>query len=147
MGDFDKLSLAEVWSTSWSSTIRSRARVEGRCPSRVCHQRATTDSKLIRLALGAMTVRHEIPSERSQALREPHAGSRTCQPRAAAQGECLRCAAAAFTPVADTMRGLLTNAAIGDHAGAAIAWSVGIAVLAYVWAIHLYNTRRAAEPN
>jgi hypothetical protein len=45
------------------------------------------------------------------------------------------------------VRGLLTNAAVGDHAIAAIAWSIGIAVVAYLWAIHLYNTRRAAEPN
>ncbi len=52
-----------------------------------------------------------------------------------------------FTPVADTVRGLLTNAAVGDHAIAAIAWSIGIAVVAYLWAIHLYDTRRAAEPN
>ena len=52
-----------------------------------------------------------------------------------------------FTPVADTVRGLLTDAAIGDHAIAAIAWSIGIAVVAYLWAIRLYNRRRAAEPN
>ena len=51
-----------------------------------------------------------------------------------------------FTPVTDTVRGLLTNAAVGDHAIEAIAWSVGIAVVAYLWAIHLYNRRRAAEP-
>ncbi|MGO9343607.1 MAG: ABC transporter permease [Acidimicrobiales bacterium] len=52
-----------------------------------------------------------------------------------------------FTPVVDTVRGLLSNAAIGDHAVAAIARSVGIAALAYLWAVRLYNTRRAAEPN
>jgi ABC-2 type transport system permease protein len=52
-----------------------------------------------------------------------------------------------FTPVADTVRGLLTKTAIGDHAIAAITWSFGIAVLAYLWAVRLYNTRRAAEPN
>jgi ABC-2 type transport system permease protein len=52
-----------------------------------------------------------------------------------------------FTPVADTVRALLTNAAVGDHAIAAIAWSVGIGVAAYLWAIRLYNRRRAAEPN
>ncbi|MGO9963961.1 MAG: ABC transporter permease [Acidimicrobiales bacterium] len=52
-----------------------------------------------------------------------------------------------FTPVTDTVRGLLTNAAIGDHAIVAIAWSIGIAVASYLWAIHLYNTRRAAGPN
>jgi ABC-2 type transport system permease protein len=51
-----------------------------------------------------------------------------------------------FTPVADTVRGLLTHGAIGDHAMAAIAWSVGIALVAYFWAIRLYNRRRAAEP-
>ena len=46
----------------------------------------------------------------------------------------------------DTVRGLLTGAAIGDHAIAAVAWSIGIAVVAYLWAIRLYNRRRAAEP-
>jgi ABC-2 type transport system permease protein len=51
-----------------------------------------------------------------------------------------------FTPVADTVRGLLTNAAIGDHAIAAIAWSIGLAVVAYLWATRLYNRRRAADP-
>jgi ABC-2 type transport system permease protein len=52
-----------------------------------------------------------------------------------------------FTPVADTVRGLLSGGAIGDHAIAAIAWSVGIAIVTYLWAIRLYNRRRAAEPN
>jgi ABC-2 type transport system permease protein len=51
-----------------------------------------------------------------------------------------------FTPAADTVRGLLAGAAIGDQAIAAIAWSVGIAVAAYFWAMRLYNRRRAAEP-
>ncbi|MGA2037392.1 MAG: ABC transporter permease [Acidimicrobiales bacterium] len=51
-----------------------------------------------------------------------------------------------FTPVADTVRGLLTHAAIGDHAIAAIAWSIGLAVVACLWATRLYNRRRAAEP-
>ena len=50
-----------------------------------------------------------------------------------------------FTSVTDTVRGLLTGAAIGDHAIAAIAWSVGIGVVSYLWAIRLYNRRRAAE--
>ena len=51
-----------------------------------------------------------------------------------------------YTPVTQTVRGLLTHAAIGDHAIAAIAWSVGLAVVAYLWATRLYNRRRAAEP-
>jgi ABC-2 type transport system permease protein len=52
-----------------------------------------------------------------------------------------------YTPVADTVRGLLTGTAIGNHAIAAIAWSIGIAVVAYLWATRLYNRRRAAEAN
>ena len=52
-----------------------------------------------------------------------------------------------FTPVADTMRGLLSGAAIGDHVIVAMAWSIGIAAVSYLWAIRLYNRRRAAEPN
>ena len=52
-----------------------------------------------------------------------------------------------YTPFADTVRGLLTGTAVGDHAIAAVAWSVGTAVVAYFWAIRLYNRRRAAEPN
>jgi len=51
-----------------------------------------------------------------------------------------------FTPVADTMRGLLSGAATGGHAIAAIAWSVGIAAASYLFAIRLYNRRRAADP-
>jgi ABC-2 type transport system permease protein len=52
-----------------------------------------------------------------------------------------------FTPAADTVRGLLTGADISDHTVAAIAWSIGIAVAAYLWAMRLYNRRRAAEPH
>jgi ABC-2 type transport system permease protein len=51
-----------------------------------------------------------------------------------------------FTAVTDTVRGLLSGAGAGDHAIAAIAWSVGIAVVGYLWAVRLYDRRRAAEP-
>jgi ABC-2 type transport system permease protein len=51
-----------------------------------------------------------------------------------------------FTPVADTVRGLLSGTPIGNQAFVAIGWSVGIAVVSYFWAITLYNRRRAAEP-
>jgi ABC-2 type transport system permease protein len=51
-----------------------------------------------------------------------------------------------FTPVADSVRGLLTHAAIGDQATLAIVWSIGLVVVAYFWATRLYNRRRAAEP-
>jgi ABC-2 type transport system permease protein len=52
-----------------------------------------------------------------------------------------------FTPVVDAVRELLTGAPVGDHAIVATAWSIGIAAAAYLWAIRLYNQRRAAEPN
>jgi ABC-2 type transport system permease protein len=52
-----------------------------------------------------------------------------------------------FTPVTQTIRGLLTGGPIGMHAIAAIAWSAGIALASYLWAVRLYNRRRAAEPN
>lgn len=52
-----------------------------------------------------------------------------------------------FTPVTDTVRGLLTGTPL--YTGtiiAALAWSVGIIIAAYLWAIRLYNRRRAADP-
>jgi ABC-2 type transport system permease protein len=49
-----------------------------------------------------------------------------------------------FTPVTETRRGLLTGTPIGTNAIAAIAWSVGITLVAYFWAIHLYRHRRHA---
>jgi ABC-2 type transport system permease protein len=51
-----------------------------------------------------------------------------------------------FTPIADTVRGLLTGASVGNHAIAAVAWSGGIAAASYLGAVRLYNRRRAAEP-
>ena len=48
-----------------------------------------------------------------------------------------------FTPVIETVRGLLTGTPIGGNAIAAIAWSVGIAVASYLWARHLYDHRHA----
>jgi ABC-2 type transport system permease protein len=43
-----------------------------------------------------------------------------------------------FTPVIETLRGLLTGTPSGDSALLAIAWSVGITVLGYAWARALY---------
>ncbi len=51
-----------------------------------------------------------------------------------------------FSSVVDTVRGLLTDTPIGTHAIAAIAWSIGIAVVSYLWATRLYSRRRAADP-
>jgi ABC-2 type transport system permease protein len=52
-----------------------------------------------------------------------------------------------FTPVTQTIRGLLTGGPVGAHAIAAIPWSIGIALVSYLWAVRLYNRRRAATPN
>jgi ABC-2 type transport system permease protein len=51
-----------------------------------------------------------------------------------------------YTPVTQTVRGLLTSTHTGSHAIAAIAWSLGIATVSYLWAVRLYNRRRAVEP-
>jgi ABC-2 type transport system permease protein len=48
-----------------------------------------------------------------------------------------------FTPVTETLRGLLTGTHIGGNAIGAIAWSAGIALASYFWAMRLYNQRRA----
>ncbi len=47
-----------------------------------------------------------------------------------------------FTPVTETLRGLLTGTHIGTNAIVAIAWSVGIALVSCLWATHLYQHRR-----
>jgi ABC-2 type transport system permease protein len=47
-----------------------------------------------------------------------------------------------FTPVTETLRGLLTGTPVGGNAVGAIAWSVGIALASYLWARHLYKQRR-----
>ncbi len=44
-----------------------------------------------------------------------------------------------FTPVIDTLRGLLTGAPIGHSGLIAVAWCVGIAVLGYAWAGALFK--------
>jgi ABC-2 type transport system permease protein len=51
-----------------------------------------------------------------------------------------------FTPVTQTVRSLLVGGPVGEHAIAAVAWSVGIALVSYLWAVRLYNRRRAATP-
>jgi ABC-2 type transport system permease protein len=49
-----------------------------------------------------------------------------------------------FTPATETLRGLLTGTPIGNNAILAVAWSAGIALGSYLWARHLYTTRRSA---
>jgi ABC-2 type transport system permease protein len=49
-----------------------------------------------------------------------------------------------FTPVIQTLRGLLTGAPIGNNAIIAAAWCAGIALLSYLWARKLF--RRDPRP-
>jgi ABC-2 type transport system permease protein len=44
-----------------------------------------------------------------------------------------------FTPVIETIRGLLMGTAIGNGAALAVAWSVAIGGLGYWWAMRLYD--------
>jgi ABC-2 type transport system permease protein len=44
-----------------------------------------------------------------------------------------------FTPIIDTLRGLLMATAIGNSAVLAVAWCTGIALVGYVWARRLYD--------
>jgi ABC-2 type transport system permease protein len=44
-----------------------------------------------------------------------------------------------FTPVMDTVRGLLLGTAIGSSAVIAVAWCAGITLVGYLWAKKLYN--------
>lgn len=47
-----------------------------------------------------------------------------------------------FTPIIDTLRGLLMGTAIGDSAWIAVAWCVGISLAGYLWARAAYRRPR-----
>ncbi len=49
-----------------------------------------------------------------------------------------------FTPIIDTLRGLLTGTGTGGSGVAAVAWCAGIALVSYLWARKLYNRDPAA---
>jgi ABC-2 type transport system permease protein len=44
-----------------------------------------------------------------------------------------------FTPIMETLRGLLLGTPIGSSGLTAVAWCVAISVAGYLWAIRLYN--------
>jgi ABC-2 type transport system permease protein len=46
-----------------------------------------------------------------------------------------------FTPVMETLRGLLLGTRIGGDAVLAVAWCAGIALVSYLWARRLYRRR------
>jgi ABC-2 type transport system permease protein len=49
-----------------------------------------------------------------------------------------------FTPIMETLRGLLLGTGIGHHALVATVWCVGITVVSYQWAKRLYNREPSA---
>ena len=44
-----------------------------------------------------------------------------------------------FTPIINTLRGLLTGTPIGNDAIVAVAWCLGLAAVGYVWSRTRYN--------
>ncbi|MFJ8578611.1 ABC transporter permease [Micromonospora sp. NPDC093277] len=48
-----------------------------------------------------------------------------------------------FTPIIETLRGLLTGGPVGSNALAATAWCAAIALVSYLWAKRLYARRTA----
>ncbi len=46
-----------------------------------------------------------------------------------------------FTPVIETLRGLLLGTGIGNSAWITLAWCAAISALSYVWAKRKYNQR------
>ncbi len=44
-----------------------------------------------------------------------------------------------FTPIIETLRGLLTDRPVGDNAWIALAWCAGIALAGYLWSKRLFN--------
>ena len=49
-----------------------------------------------------------------------------------------------FTPVIDTVRGLLLGTPIGNSAVLAVAWCVGLTLVGYLWAHAVYNRNTVA---
>ena len=49
-----------------------------------------------------------------------------------------------FTPIIETIRGLLLGTPIGSDGIVAVAWCVGISVLGYLWSRRLYDRNPAS---
>jgi ABC-2 type transport system permease protein len=49
-----------------------------------------------------------------------------------------------FTPLIETVRGLLEGTSIGDSGVIAVGWCVAIAITSYLWARRLYDRDPAA---
>ena len=48
-----------------------------------------------------------------------------------------------FTPMIETVRGLLLGTPIGNSGVLAVAWSIGISAVGYLWARRLYDRNPA----
>jgi ABC-2 type transport system permease protein len=46
-----------------------------------------------------------------------------------------------FTPITDTLRGLLGDERVGSSGTMAVAWCFAITAAAFLWAAYLYNRR------
>jgi ABC-2 type transport system permease protein len=46
-----------------------------------------------------------------------------------------------FTPVIESLRGLLAGAPSAGYAAAALAWCAGIAIVGYVWSVATFRKR------
>ena len=46
-----------------------------------------------------------------------------------------------FTPIIETLRGLLNGSPSAGDAVAAVAWSLGIALVGYLWALSTFERR------
>ncbi len=46
-----------------------------------------------------------------------------------------------FTPIIETLRGLLTSTPSADDAIATLAWCFGIAIVGYLWAVATFRKR------
>ena len=49
-----------------------------------------------------------------------------------------------FTPITETVRGLVLGTPIGDSGLIAVAWCIGISVAGYLWSVRLYDRVRAS---
>jgi len=49
-----------------------------------------------------------------------------------------------FTPITETLRGLLLGTPIGDSGWIAVAWCIGLSVVGYLWSVRLYDRVRAS---
>ena len=133
---------------------RSRRRGRARLPT---HRRPARLARRHRRA-GAVRVRAHLARDRARPRREERRDSEqhpdvprpAAVPRQRLRAHRHPCRPGSgrfasyqpFTPVTETLRGLLAGTPIGTNALAAIAWSLGIALASSLWATHLYAHRR-----